>query len=261
MPTPEKEGFLRRNAFYDQNAPALARLGKRAMEKTVETGVVHCVVCIDPDDKMFRPLVDVLMPVHDWEEVRRKEGPQIVARGVVPRDAVEAYVDALRAFDVLERERPHLEAGVPYSEKDAYIAVFVMAAGGVLRVLVNVVDGDELPPPLDPEPPPDFPTTYYGPGWPAHLDPQPPCATDSLCAHCEEAITLSDSWAKSSTVVVGQIARAAMHRECFMRLLVGSVGHQTRQCSCYGGTLEDPRGLTRRQAARMALALYEKDNE
>lgn len=41
-----------------------------------------------------------------------------------------------------------------------------------------------------------------------------------------------------------------LHHECFVRQTVGSVGHQRRECSCFGGTdAGDPAGLTLRQAA------------
>jgi hypothetical protein len=43
-----------------------------------------------------------------------------------------------------------------------------------------------------------------------------------------------------------------LHLECWTRMLVGSVGHQRRTCSCFGGTQEDPEGATRREAARAA---------
>lgn len=39
------------------------------------------------------------------------------------------------------------------------------------------------------------------------------------------------------------------HLECFIRSIVGSVAHQTRQCSCCGGTGEDDSRLTVHQAA------------
>lgn len=47
------------------------------------------------------------------------------------------------------------------------------------------------------------------------------------------------------------------HRECLIRSVVGSVGHQLHKCSCYGGTEEDPPGMTKRQAAKAAVALWE----
>ncbi len=47
-----------------------------------------------------------------------------------------------------------------------------------------------------------------------------------------------------------------IHAECFLRMIVGSVGHQLRRCLCYGGHDEDPPGLTRRQGAMAAARLY-----
>jgi hypothetical protein len=50
------------------------------------------------------------------------------------------------------------------------------------------------------------------------------------------------------------------HYECLMRGVIGSVGHLRRACSCYGGTDEDPPGMTYRQAAIAATALYNSLN-
>jgi hypothetical protein len=49
-----------------------------------------------------------------------------------------------------------------------------------------------------------------------------------------------------------------VHRECLVRMVVGSVGHQLRRCSCFGGGEEDPPGMTPREAARAALELFEQ---
>jgi len=48
------------------------------------------------------------------------------------------------------------------------------------------------------------------------------------------------------------------HRECLVRIVSGSVGHQMHECECYGGTRGDPPGLSLREAARAAHALYLK---
>lgn len=48
-------------------------------------------------------------------------------------------------------------------------------------------------------------------------------------------------------------ARLPQHLECWVRAGVGSVGHLRGRCSCYGGTEEDPDGLTLREAARAAV--------
>lgn len=47
-----------------------------------------------------------------------------------------------------------------------------------------------------------------------------------------------------------------IHPECLVRMLAGSVGHQLRACSCYGGTEDDPKDKTLREGARMAAKLF-----
>jgi hypothetical protein len=50
------------------------------------------------------------------------------------------------------------------------------------------------------------------------------------------------------------------HLNCFMRQTIGSVAHQLKQCRCYvpGSTEEDPPGMTKRQAADAAVAVYDQ---
>lgn len=96
-----------------------------------------------------------------------------------------------------------------------------------------------------------------GPGYfgPPHLrkewEKQVATPIGKPCLHCEEAIVEGDI---GTVNYGGQI----MHYECGMRGVIGSVGHQNRTCSCYGGTEEDPPGMTRRQAAQAACALWER---
>jgi hypothetical protein len=71
--------------------------------------------------------------------------------------------------------------------------------------------------------------------------------TDPLCPFCEEPITSDDRRAPDF--------RTPTHYECGLRAALGSVGHQRKLCSCYGGTEEDPPGMTRRQAA-VAAAMH-----
>ncbi len=52
------------------------------------------------------------------------------------------------------------------------------------------------------------------------------------------------------------IARSSFHRPCYIRSLVGSIGHQLGRCSCHGGNADDPPGLSRRQAAVAAYKLF-----
>ena len=45
------------------------------------------------------------------------------------------------------------------------------------------------------------------------------------------------------------------HIECMARIVLGSVGHQLQRCHCYGGTEEDPPGMSVREAAKAAYDL------
>lgn len=86
-------------------------------------------------------------------------------------------------------------------------------------------------------------------------DPIPNGDCRMRCSHCDEEIR--DGEASSHLAGLNQI-----HRECLTRMLAGSLGHQLKMCRCYGGTIEDPSGLTRRQAARLAdrFCLIAQDN-
>lgn len=64
------------------------------------------------------------------------------------------------------------------------------------------------------------------------------------CILCGERITPADELAMMFIEPV--------HFECGVRAIAGSVGHQQGRCSCFGGTEEDPPGMTRRQAAQAA---------
>lgn len=102
-----------------------------------------------------------------------------------------------------------------------------------------------------------------------------------FCIECEERIAASDSGViMQMTEIDPKDARArkvgeqgsfdlvtlpddrvrlhsvALHEECFMRQIVGSVGHQTKRCSCYGGDYEDPPGMTKREAAKVAYTIF-----
>ena len=72
---------------YSINRERLGELALRAKAKeTADTQ--FAVICIDVDDKAWTPLVDILMPGHDWQEMR-SQGMRPFARGVVPRGLIE----------------------------------------------------------------------------------------------------------------------------------------------------------------------------
>lgn len=67
------------------------------------------------------------------------------------------------------------------------------------------------------------------------------------CKWCDEVLTWVD-------YPPGE--PAYMHYECGARSVLGSVGHLKGNCTCYGGTEEDPPGMTRRQAAWVAWTTW-----
>lgn len=77
-----------------------------------------------------------------------------------------------------------------------------------------------------------------------------------LCGWCNEAIE-----AGSNGMVIYSPRpelRPAYHRACFIRQTVGSLAHIERRCSCFvpGSTSGDPAGLTKRQAAVLAMTAF-----
>jgi hypothetical protein len=95
--------------------------------------------------------------------------------------------------------------------------------------------------------------SVFGPKpWGPALDGAPmiPAPVGEVCLYCAEPIVEGDSG-----ISLGRFVR---HRECILRHVVGSVGHQLGTCSCHGGSEEDPPGMTKRQAARAAVEFYER---
>lgn len=74
-----------------------------------------------------------------------------------------------------------------------------------------------------------------------------------LWAHCTEALEAEDDRLRVGDECV---AGSPLHEECAVRVVMGSVPHQMQQCSCYGGTMEEPTDKTRRQNALAALAYF-----
>lgn len=77
------------------------------------------------------------------------------------------------------------------------------------------------------------------------------------CMHCHEAIKEGDV----GTMQHFNGALVPLHHECALRGIAGSVGHQRKLCSCFGGTEEDPEGMTTRQAAIAAADYFYKHGE
>jgi len=71
------------------------------------------------------------------------------------------------------------------------------------------------------------------------------------CAWCEERFRLDDSG-----LGIDGDAPLFYHVECFTRMIVGSVGHQLRLCTCFGGSDDcEPSTMTRHEWAHAAAEL------
>lgn len=78
------------------------------------------------------------------------------------------------------------------------------------------------------------------------------------CHWCEEPIQAGDSGVMMASIdVAGKPKPVPLHRECEFRSVIGSVGHLLKKCPCYGGTMNDPEGMTKREAAIAAWDLFE----
>lgn len=76
---------------------------------------------------------------------------------------------------------------------------------------------------------------------------------DDICPWCQEGFEPKDK--------IMPYANGVLHFECGVRSVVGSVGHQQKTCSCYGGKDNgDPPNVSRRQAARLAMEYYQQHN-
>jgi hypothetical protein len=81
----------------------------------------------------------------------------------------------------------------------------------------------------------------------------------SLCDHCGEPITPEEMFwlSREELRTAKMLGRGvSMHQECSFRAVCGSAAHLLKECSCYGGDQHDPPGLSRRDAARLALETY-----
>jgi hypothetical protein len=103
---------------------------------------------------------------------------------------------------------------------------------------------------------------FFGPSpWgPAIDEPRRMAKTpvEQRCLYCNESIADDDSGIIMGYLTVDGPRRVPEHRECLLRHIFGSVGHQLGTCSCHGGTEEDPPGMTKREAARAAVRLFEE---
>jgi len=102
---------------------------------------------------------------------------------------------------------------------------------------------------------PGKPMRYFGPGnSPLEKVPTP----EGTCSWCEEGFDETDHGFVMDHHSENGIIDSLWHRECLMRNVWGSVAHQRKECSCHGGEGEDNPTLTKREAAKAALAEMKK---
>ena len=78
------------------------------------------------------------------------------------------------------------------------------------------------------------------------------CAAPLACVYCGEPVRPGDPRAPM---------QEDAHFECGLRSVVGGLNHLMGTCSCCGGDQEpDPPGLSRREAAIVAAALWRHRN-
>ncbi len=86
-----------------------------------------------------------------------------------------------------------------------------------------------------------------------------PTPVGKPCLHCEEKFVEGDQgFMMDCSHEIDPSGEVGQHRECQFRTLFGSVGHQQKKCSCFGGTEEDPPNMTPREAAKAAMDLHDK---
>ena len=88
------------------------------------------VVCVDVDDPYWKDLVDVLMPGHDWDAIRRS-GERPIARGFQPWALTELF--AIACPDLA----PAFLAGPPGCQA---LAVVCCAGGASVYPVIPAVD-------------------------------------------------------------------------------------------------------------------------
>ncbi len=79
-----------------------------------------------------------------------------------------------------------------------------------------------------------------------------PTPVGETCVYCQDKFVDGD-------VGSFDMANQPTHYECNMRSVVGSIGHQMKMCSCFGGTTEDPPKLSIRTSAKLATKMYMLD--
>jgi hypothetical protein len=76
------------------------------------------------------------------------------------------------------------------------------------------------------------------------------------CLWCEEPVLDTERMVLMQYMGPESTEMRRFHHACSARSILGSLGHLKKTCHCYGGDLEDPPGLTKREAAEAAYRFF-----
>jgi hypothetical protein len=102
---------------------------------------------------------------------------------------------------------------------------------------------------------------WFGPPWPSGVcwDDNDRLRTDmriqvpigDRCLHCEAPFEPDDSGMAMPCYTTEGPSIRHIHKECNLRMAIGSLAHLEHRCTCYGGTDNATPGLTMREEAQM----------
>lgn len=111
---------------------------------------------------------------------------------------------------------------------------------------------------------------WFGHSWLAPINDDTehvPTPVGTVCTDCGESIERGDQGIFMVHVDLDEERKPhseykPQHRECNLRHVIGGLNHQKGLCHCFGGTEpSDPPDMSRREAARQAVALFERNNQ
>lgn len=111
---------IARALFYRENEERMRYFAQRIVDRRLSAQET-LIVCIDVDDQTWTPLVDALMPGHDWQAIR-DAGEHPVARGLAMSAGVAEGAEAVY---------PAVGDGFRRPLPEGQMRCAVFAAGGV----------------------------------------------------------------------------------------------------------------------------------
>ena len=88
-----------------------------------------------------------------------------------------------------------------------------------------------------------------------------PVPVGACCAWCEEKFVANESGVVIPHVDDNTVQNLPYHSECSLRFIVGSLGHVLGECQCFGGDMDDPPNMTKRESAKAAIKAFKKLNQ